>query len=196
MDNEYRLSASRWRRRAARQWLPAGLARMWLHAYAGVWMATLAAAALVALVERPLAQPARRLLGLALRAQRNPPPHVGHVLALAAHNIPIASWPLLLGVLGAHRHRLATHVADGVLLACIIVNTVPVGAALGAYGTALLAYIPQLPVEWGGLALGASGWLVQRGRALTASEGIGVFVLIACVLLCAAALETVAVPHR
>jgi hypothetical protein len=169
---------------------------MWLHAYAGVWMATLAPAALVAVVGRPLAQPARRLLGLALSAPRNPPPHVWHVLALAAHNIPIASWPLLLGVLGAHRHRLATHVADGVLLACIIANTLPVGAALGAYGTALLAYIPQLPLEWGGLALGASGWLVQRRRALTASEGIGVFVLIACVLLCAAALETVAVPHR
>jgi hypothetical protein len=185
-----------WRRRAPRHWLPAGLARMWLHAYAGVWMATLAPAALVALVGRPLAQPARRLLGLALSAQRNPPPHLGHVLALAAHNIPIASWPLLLGVLGAHRHRLAMHVADAVLLACIIANTLPVGAALGVYGTALLAYIPQLPLEWGGLALGASGWLVQRRRALTASEGIGVFVLIACVLLCAAALETVGVPHR
>ena len=156
-----------------------GLPALWLHAYAGVWVATLAPAAVVALVGRPLAQPARRLLGLALSAQRNPPPHVGHVLALAAHNIPIAAWPLLLGVLGAHRYRLATHVADGVLLACIIANTLPVGAALGAYGTALLAYIPQLPLEWGGLALGASGWLVQRRRALTASEGIGVFVLIA-----------------
>jgi len=70
------------------------------------------------------------------------------------------------------------------------------GIGGGVYGTALLAYIPQLPLEWGGLALGASGWLVQRRRALTASEGIGVFVLIACVLLCAAALETVGVPHR
>jgi hypothetical protein len=186
----------RWRRRSARHWLPAGLPALWLHAYAGVWVATLAPAAVVALVGRPLAQPARRLLGLALSAQRNPPPHVGHVLALAAHNIPIAAWPLLLGVLGAHRYRLARHVADGVLLACIIANTLPVGAALGAYGTALLAYIPQLPLEWGGLALGASGWLVQRRRALTASEGFGVFVLIACVLLGAAVLETVAVPHR
>jgi hypothetical protein len=185
-----------WRRRAARRWLPVGLARMWLHAYAAVWAATLTAAAIIALVGQPLAALVRRVLGLALSAQRNPPPHVGHVLALAAHNIPIAAWPLLLGVLGAHRHRLATHVADGVLLACIIANTLPVGAALGAYGTAVLPYIPQLPLEWGGLALGASGWLVQRRRALAASEGIGVFVLIACVLLCAAALETVAVPHR
>lgn len=190
------LTSRRWRRRATRRWLPAGLARIWLHAHAGVWLATLAASALVAVIGRPLTLPTRRLLGLALSAQRNPPPQVAHGLALAAHNIPIAAWPLLLGVLGAHRHRLATHVADAVLLAGIVVNTLPVGAALGAYGTAVLAYIPQLPLEWGGLALGASGWLVQRRRALTASEGIGVFVLIACVLLCAAVLETVAVPHR
>jgi hypothetical protein len=183
-------------RRAARRWLPSGLPALWLYAYAGVWAATLAPAAVVALVGRPLALPARRVLGLALSAQRNPPPQVAHVLAVAAHNVPIASWPLLLGVLGAHRHRLAMHVADGLLVACMILNTLPVGAALGAYGTAVLAYIPQLPLEWGGLALGAGGWLVQRRRALTASEGIGVFALTACVLLCAAVLEAVAVPHR
>ena len=109
---------------------------MWPYAYAGVWAATLAPAAVVALGGRPLTLPARRLLGLALSARRNPPPHLGHVLALAAHNIPIASWPLLLGVLGAHRHRLARPVANGVLLACIIANTLPVGAALGAKGRA------------------------------------------------------------
>jgi hypothetical protein len=176
--------------------LPVGLTRMWLRAYAGVWLATLAPTALVVLVGRPLALPARRLLGLTLSAQRNPPPHIGHVLALAAHNIPIAAWPLLLGVLGAHRHRLARHVADGVLLACIIANTLPVGAALGAYGTAVLPYIPQLPLEWAGLALGASAWLIQRRRALTVSEGLALLALIVGLLLCAAVVETVTVPHR
>jgi hypothetical protein len=168
----------------------------WLHAYAAVWIATLVPAGVIALAGRTLALPVRHLLGLALTAQRNPPPHIGHVLALAAHNIPIAAWPLLLGLIGAHRHRLATHVADGVLLACIILNTLPVGAAFGAYGTAVLPYLPQLPLEWGGLALGASAWLVQRRRALSVPEGLGLFALIAGVLLCAAALETVGVPHR
>ena len=70
------------------------------------------------------------------------------------------------------------------------------GAALGAYGAPLLPYLPQLPVEWGGLALGVSAWLVQRRRALTVAEGLGLLVLIAGVLLCSGALETVAVPHR
>jgi hypothetical protein len=178
------------------RWLPAGLPAAWLYAYAGIWIATLAAAALVALAGGALALPVRHVLGLALTAHRNPAPRIGHVLALAAHNIPIAGWPLLLGLTGAHRHRLATHVADGVLLACIILNTLPVGAALGAYGAPLLPYLPQLPLEWAGLALGASAWLVQRRRALAVHEGLVWLALIAGALLCAAALETVAVPHR
>ena len=183
-------------RRTGRRWLPAGLPVAWLCAYAAVWTATLVAAVLVALAGRALALPVRQLLGLTLTAHHNPPPRIGHILALAAHNIPIASWPLLLGLMGAHRHRLATHIADGVLLACIILNTLPVGAALGAYGAPLLPYIPQLPLEWAGLALGTSGWLLQRRRALTVAEGLGLFALTGGVLLCAAVLETVAVPHR
>jgi hypothetical protein len=176
-------------RRTGRRWLPAGLGVAWLYAYGGVWIATLVPAALVVLVGRPLTSPAHP-------AQFNAPPQVGHVLWLAAHNIPIMSWPLLLGLVGAHRRRLARHVADGVLLACIILNTLPAGAALGAYGASVLPYLPQLPLEWGALALGASGWLVQRRRTLGVPEGLGLLALIVGVVLCSAALETVAVPHR
>jgi hypothetical protein len=138
----------------------------------------------------------RRVLGLTLTAKHNPPPRIGHIFALAAHNIPIAAWPLLLGLMGAHRHRPVKHVADGVVTTCIILNTLPVGAALGAYGAPLLLYLPQLPLEWAGLALGASAWLIQRQRALSVREGLGLLALIAGLLLCAASLETVAVPHR
>jgi hypothetical protein len=169
---------------------------MWLYAYAAVWTVTLTAAAAVALAGRPLVRPVRRVLGLTLDAQqRNPPPQLGHVLELAAHNIPVACWPLLLGVLGVHRDRLATHVADGLLLACMITNTLPVGAAIGAYGTPVLPYLPQLPLEWGGLALGASGWLVQRHRPLSLAGGVSVFALSSVLLFCAALIETVATPH-
>ena len=156
-------------------------------------MATLSAAALVA---TRLSVAVHHLLGLRLDPNRNPPPHIGHVLALAAHNIPIAAWPLLLGVVGAQRHRLGRQIADTAVLACIIVNILPVGAALGAYGAPLLPYVPQLPLEWAGLALGASAWLIQRRRALTVREGLALLALIAGVLLCAAVVETVAVPHR
>ncbi len=181
--------------RAAHRWrLPVGLRSAWLWAYGAIWTATLGSAALVALLGARAEAPVRRLLGL--RLEPNPAPQVGHVLALAAHNLPIAAWPLLLGVIGAHHHRLGQKIADTVLLACILVNTLPVGAALGAYGAPLLAYIPQLPIEWAGLALGASAWLLQRRRALTVLEGLALLALTACVLLCAAVIETVAVPHR
>jgi len=176
-----------------RRRLPVGARAAWLRAYAAIWVATLGSAALVALLGAPITRTVRHLLGLRLEPDRNPPPQVGHVLALAAHNIAIAAWPLLLGVAGAHQHRLARHVADGVLLACIAVNTVLVGGALGAYGTSLLPYIPQLPLEWAALALGASSWLTHRRTALTFAEWLAA---IACLLVCAAVLETGAVPHR
>jgi hypothetical protein len=183
-------------RTAGARRLPDGLRRAWLSAYAAIWMATLGAAALIAVAGTRASVPVHQLLGLRLQASRNPPPHIGHVLALATHNLRIAAWPLLLGVIGAHRNRLARQIADTVLLACITVNTLPVGAALGAYGAPLLAYIPQLPLEWAGLALGASAWLLQRRRALSVGEGLALFALIAAALLCAATVECVAVPHR
>jgi hypothetical protein len=181
---------------STRRWLPCGITHAWLEVYAAVWLATLAPAALVAIVGHPLVLTVRRWLGLVLSARENAPPTVEHVLMLAAHNIPIASWPLLLGVLGAHRSRPGRWFADGVGIVSMIANTLPVGAAFGAYGTALLAYVPQLPLEWAALALGVSGWLIQRRRALTVSAGLGVFALVAVALVGAAVLETFAVPHQ
>jgi hypothetical protein len=172
------------------------LASLWLRAYLFVWAATLVPSAVVALTGPPLVDPTRHLLGLALDPQRNPPPDVGHVLLLAAHNLPIAAWPLLLGAWGAHRNRAETLAADALMLVVLLVNTSQVGAALGAYGTRLLPYLSNLPLEWAGIALGASAWLAQRRHPMTTRRALTMLVLIALVLLGAAVLETVAVPHR
>ncbi len=115
---------------------------------------------------------------------------------MAAHNVPIASWPLLLGVVGAHKHRLGRRLADAALLAWIIINTMPVGAALGTYGLTPLPYLPQLPLEWAGLALGLGAWSVQRRHPLTIPDGLALLGLIVLVLVTAAAFEVIAVPHR
>ncbi len=157
---------------------------------------TLLTPALVAIDLVQVRGPIHRLLDLSLSAERNQPPNVGHVLALLAHNLPLAAWPLLLGVAGVHRHRLARQVTDIVVAAWLTANVLPVGAALGAYGTPLLAYLPQVPFEWAALALGTSAWLLQRRDPLTAREGAALFALIAGLLVVAATLETVAVPHR
>lgn len=182
-------------RRAGRRRL-GELRRAWLAAYAATWTLTLGAGALVAINLARLGGPVRRLLELNLSPERNPPPTIGHVLALLAHNLPLAGWPLLLGVVGAHRHRPARLVADTAVAGWLTANVLPVGAAVGAYGSRLLVYLPQVPFEWAALALGASAWLMERRDPLTVREGVALFALIASALLCAAVLETVAVPHR
>jgi hypothetical protein len=177
-------------------WLPAGLPGAWLRAYTAIWVGTLAFAAIVALTGPTLASLAHEHARLALSPQRTPPPGAGHVLVLLALNLPVATWPLLLGVVDAHRNRFSRRLADMLVLACFTRNVLWVGAALGTYGALLLPYIPQLPLEWAGLALGASAWLVQRRRTITSRERLVWLALIAGVLLCAAVLETVAVPHQ
>jgi hypothetical protein len=179
-----------------RGWLPAGISPAWLGAYATIWAETLAVAAVVLVSGRALADPTKGNLRLALSPRLNAPPDLARILALAAHNIPIAAWPLLLGAIGAHRHRLTRRLADALVLACLIANTLPVAAALGAYQTALLPYIPQLPVEWAALALGAAGWITQREHPMRPREGLACLLGIVLLLLYAAALETSGVPHR
>lgn len=175
---------------------PASFRRCTLLAYGVIWALTFGSAALVALIGGPLARALRRLLGLTLEPQRRPPAQLTHVLALAAHNIPIVAWPLLLPLLGSPQGRLATRAADGLLAACVLVNVLPVGCALGAYGTALIPYIPQLPLEWAALALGLASWRVQRRRRLQHREQLICIAAIVSLLLCAASLETLAVPRR
>jgi hypothetical protein len=171
------------------------LQRVWLAAYGAIWAATLAAALIVGAVG-PIKAPVRTLLRLHLHAGETPAPRLGDVVALTGHNLPIAAWPLLVGVAGAHRSQLGRHLADMVVVAAIAANILPVAAALGAYGPALLPYVPQLPLEWAGLALGATAWLVQRDRALTVREGLAVLTITTVALLCAASVETFAVPHQ
>ena len=183
-------------RRITAAWPLCGLARSWLTVYVAVWIGMLSFAAFLALNLAGMDGLARHLLGLRLDAERNPPPRIGHVLVLAAHNLPIVAWPLLLGVVGTHRHRVARLLTDIVVAGWVTANVLPVGVALGAYGAPLLPYLPQVPFECAALALGASGWLLQRHRPLTITAGLTVFVALTAIVLSAATLETVAVPHR
>ncbi len=176
--------------------LAAGLRTAWLKAYGAAWAVTALAGMVVAIAGPPAFRLTRHTLGLSLSARSNPPPHLWEILALTAHNVPIAGWPVLLGLTGADRHRPSRWLADLGVLACIVANCAPVGAALAAYGSAVIAYVPQLPLEWAGLALGAGCWLVQRRRSLSSSERLIWLGMTTVVLLGAAVLESVAVPHR
>lgn len=190
------MAAPKLNRCTSGHWLPVDLGKASLIGYTFIWAITLASAAIVAAAGGTLEDGVRHVLMLSLSPRRTATPELGQAVALAAHNIPIACWPLLLGVLGAEQKPTSRHLADALLAASILVNAMPVGAALGAYGAALLPYIPQLPLEWGGLALGISGWLLQRKRALRPRETITLLTLAGLVLACAATVETFCIPHQ
>jgi hypothetical protein len=178
-------------RRTSVRWLAV---RGWLAWYLAVWACTLTTAAVVLLAGEQGA--VRRLLPLSLTAAGNRTPSAGRVLGLTAHNLPLAAWPLLLGLTSAQAHGSARRLASALVSACMLANTVLVGAALGGYGVALLAFLPQLPVEWAALALGYCSWAVQARVELGLSERLRWLAAIALLIAAAAALETVAVPHR
>jgi hypothetical protein len=168
----------------------------WLTAYVAIWLATLGAAALLAAAGGTLTDTTRHVLALRLSPAVNPPPSLERVLGLALHNFPIAAWPLLLGAVGAERHALGRRIGDIAVIGWMAANTLPVGAALGAYGTGLLPYLPHLPLEWAGLALGASGWALQRRQPLERAEAVVLLGVLASMLICAASVEVLATPHR
>jgi len=173
---------------------PARWAAAFLATYAALWGCTLAAAAPVAAGAG--AGRVRSILALTLTPARNPPPTLARILALAAHNLPIAAWPLLLGVAGTASSPLARRAADSLVVGCALANTLPVGAALGAYGARLVPYIPQLPLEWAALAAGYCSWIHQRREPLNATQRFTWLALTTALVIGAAVIERAAVPHR
>lgn len=161
---------------------------------AWLWLATLLVAVLVSAAGGAPSSAIRGFLGLRLSAGATPAPTLGRMLALAAHNLPVVAWPLLLAPAGADRSRRGEALAEVLVLVSLAVNALLVGCALGAYGVRLLAFVPQLPLEWAALAAGASVWL-DRGRGSRRLGALRLLCVLAVLVLGAAALETFAVPH-
>jgi hypothetical protein len=134
------------------------LRRSWVLAYGALWAFTFGSAVLVALVPCASAL-ARGSLRLSLEASRNPPPSLGGVASIAANNTLHGVWPLLLGLVDAQRHRLTRVLADGVVVANLLVAGLLVGTALEGYGLQVLPFLVHVPLEWTGIAVGAPvGW--------------------------------------
>jgi hypothetical protein len=185
--------------------------RAWLLVYTALWGFTLGTAILVwALPCGPAI--AREVLRLTLSGAHNPPPSLAGVSSIAANNILHSVWPLSLGLIGAQRRRSARLLADAAVLANLAVAGLLVGGAIGGYGLRALPFLPHVPLEWAGIALGAAGWLVERERRFRGREHERPFDereglisgrlralaagLTVGVLICAASFESFLVPHR
>jgi hypothetical protein len=75
------------------------------------------------------------------------------------------------------------------------VNVALGGLALGAYGPRLVPYLPQWPLEWGGLALVLTGWRRARYQRRDLCELLLLSIGAASLICLAALLETYAVPQ-
>jgi hypothetical protein len=157
----------------------------------GVWALT-AAVALITAALPAAGQLARDALRLALAPASAP--SATRMLSVALTNAFAAGWPLLLALLdGPQRAIRVVHRA--LIAGWLAVNVIPVGAAIGAYGTRILPYLPHLPLEWTAIALALAGYLHARGRQAPGRALLAPALALAVLLIAAAALETYATPH-
>ena len=165
------------------------LPRCVLSSYALLWTGTV----LFALIAIPLNGPLRDLFGLSggLAA----PGTTGMAALIAANNAREAAIPFLFAALRVGARRWPVLLGDVVIAACMSANVALGGLALGTDGVRALPYLPQWPLEWGGLALALAAW--RRARCGRRDQLELVLLAIGtAILLCAAALlETYAVPQ-
>jgi hypothetical protein len=164
-----------------------------LACYLGLWAVTAAAALVCAFA---FGAAVRALLGLELSGRAAPSASGREVLALFAHNAPIAAWPLLLAFLVDPSRARPRRLADALVLASAGANAMLVGGAIGAYGAPLLPFLSSLPLEWAALAVGYGVWVRDRRRRIGPAARVTALAAIASAALAAAVLETVAVPRE
>lgn len=167
----------------------AGLVATMLESYGLLWLGTL----LAAILAIPIAGHLRGVFGFRLTPA---PTGTANMAALiAVDNIRAAAIPLLFAAIKIGTRRWLFLVGDVVVGASLAVNVALGGLALGTYGLGLLRYLPQWPLEWGGLALALTGWRRAR-RGQGDLFALALLAIGAATLLCLAALlETYAVPQ-
>jgi hypothetical protein len=129
------------------------------------------------------------------RAPHNASAHnVATALSLWFHNTRLAVAPLAAAAAVQRSGGALRRVGDVLFGFLLAANVVPVAVDLGTWGSRLLPYIPNAPVELLGLVIGpVTWWLVTRGRIPVRSFWLITAVVVA-LLLVAACLETWAVP--
>ena len=119
-------------------------------------------------------------------------------VSIFAANGRLLIVPLLLVAGRWPTGRVAGPLGDVVVGAVLVVNPVTIGLALGRFPTALLPYLPHLPLEDAALAAATGAWLSRRlrtapGRPVRSLAGYGAWTFTLTAV--AALTETFLVPH-
>lgn len=160
-----------------------------LSSYAILWAGTV----LFALAALPFAGHLRQAFGYRLALV--PSGSASMAALIAANNMRAVAIPLLFAVLRIRGRRWLVILGDVVVGASLAVNLALGGLALGSYGVSLLHFLPQWPLEWGGLAVALAGWRRARCGRRDPCE-LALLAIAAAILVCLAALvETYVVPQ-
>ena len=127
------------------------------------------------------------------------PPHptlrasAGDLASILINNLRVLAAPFILVAARFERTRVGQLAGDAVIAMILAGNGVAVGLALGRWRSALIPFIPQLPVEYLAAATAATAWLDARRRR----TGTAVRIAAATVALtaAAAAIEVILTPH-
>ena len=120
---------------------------------------------------------------------------LGDALEIFANNLRVLAAPFICVALGFPDSRTGRHVGDLLVLAITALSAIPVGIELLRWNTVLLAYVPQLPVEWAAFSTAVTAWLAAR-RGVDRRTVAELAAVTTGLLLLAACLETWCVPHR
>jgi hypothetical protein len=165
------------------------MSRSILSSYALLWAGTV----LFALVAIPFAGPLREVFGLS--GSLVAPGTATMAAVTLTNNAREAVIPFLFAVLRVGARRWPIMVGDVVIAACFTADVALGGLALGTNGMRALPYLPQWPLEWGGLALALTAWRLARSGRRDPCE-LALLAFGTAILLCSAALiETYAVPQ-
>jgi len=121
---------------------------------------------------------------------------LGDTLGIFANNLRVLAGPFVCVALGFPDSRIGRIAGDLLVLAITALSAIPGGIELARWNTVLLAYVPQLPVEWAALSTAVTAWLAARRGAVDRWAVTELAVLAAVLLALAACLETWCVPHR
>ena len=117
-------------------------------------------------------------------------------VSILQNNTRVLAAPFLLVALGMPQSRLGRGAGDFIVAGLTAAGTVSVGLELGRWGSRLVPYVPQLPLEWAALALAVHAWVTARPGHVTIRELTPLAAIVLALLAGAAALETWATPHR
>ncbi len=173
-----------------------GLAEELALAYGAGWTVLVAVAGVCAVVPgaRWLAHH-ELALALHVRIAPAPAPSSRGAAWILVDIIRATGWPLLAAI-GAQHPSWLRRVTHGAVLASLAANLLPVAAAIGVYRSALVPYLPHLPLELYAITTGPTAWLLSTRGQLTRRELALVALSMLVALALAAGLETWAVPHR